>query len=573
VLVQVLNIVIDNINDMSRRATNVINNIRSLVGGSPLEAFQINNVANPLQDQMDKLTDAFGTGNKSARAAFRSGMASHRRSRILEDAGDPDKGRTKRGRERKSDEERDYDSAVKGAEAYIKALQKETEEMGKNRIEAKQLATEREINELQAAATALGTAEAMQKARNLTLQMTQAQYEWEKAVRATALRDYRIELTDLAEAEEFETSLIGLNHEAREKAMAQRQIDLKLRALERDGIHLTAEEIEDETRRILANAAARGHRADIVDAANRAATSTRDMADAVRDATESFGDLFGTAGEGYANLLNVIFDFNARQEEGYARLAELQEEYLSGQRDITDYTFERRRVEDEMAQAQIANYGNMIHAAKTFFKEGSTGWKILEAAERVYRLFQFAMMIRSMFLDKTSTASSVANSGARAAADGVAAVAKAIASLPFPLNIAAGAATLAFLVAIGVKMMGKGGGKSASAAAKTAVDKPEEWMGPRDKYGNPTSYYSVLQPGQTTVTGTGNPGNFNSGPGPGMGSVAIGGTTLIVQGSLDSATLPQVQAMLETSKQETVQQARVAVSADIAEQSRRYRTG
>ena len=71
------------------------------------------------------------------------------------------------------------------------------------------------------------------------------------------------------------------------------------------------------------------------------------------------------------------------------------------------------------------------------------------APEKVYRAFEFAMSVRSMVQDVSETISSVANSGARAAASGAEGVATQ-SKLPFPFNLAAMAATAAALVAAGV---------------------------------------------------------------------------------------------------------------------------
>jgi hypothetical protein len=590
--IQAANYVIEAVNSMVKGSVSAINGLIDMLPdwlrpegriGTPKGFEQF---ANPFAGQASKTADVAGSefmrGVRRAGSAVDSfgrrvseGMEASREARIREDAGDPEKEKAAK-KPRKSEEERDWERAVKGAENYLKALREETELMGKNRVEAKQLATERAMGEIEAAAKIIGTNEAMKKAHNLMLQMSQAQYEWEQAVRSTALRDLRRDLTDLAEAEEFETSLIGLNNEAREKAMAQREIDIKLRALERDGIHLTAEEIEQETQRILRNAAARGRMTDAVEGADRAAVAARDMAQSVREATDSFGDLFGTVGEGYSNVMVTIFDFMAQQEEAQSRLIKLQADYNQGNIDAAEYAFEQNRIQNEMAQNQIANYGNMLGAAKTFFKEGSTGWKILEGAERIYRLFQFAMAIKAMFFDKAQTASSVANSGARAAADGVAAVAKAIASLPFPLNIAAGAATLAFLVAIGVKMFGKGGGgsaKSAASAAESAAKGQDIYSGPRDEYGAPTSGYSVLRPGQTTVAGVANDNYGTMATRAGLGGSIDASVHVTVQGNMVEDTMQQLEPILAAHQRTTVNVARQAVAADQAARSQRQTIG
>jgi hypothetical protein len=528
---------------------------------------------------IDEISSASREGYNRGSSAVRSAANAvgrftmeAREERIREDAGDPNKGRKGRDRKaRESEEEKDWKKAVEGANEYTKALREQTEEIGKNQFEVKRLHTSREAAELQAAAAALGTAEAMETASRLTAEMTQATEEWIKATNAQKIKEMKQELQDEATALEFEQRTMSMNNEERLKAIKLREISLKILEAERQGYYDVAQALREEAQALVQLAGAAGARQDKVENAQRATEALRDMNDGIREATENFGELFGTAGDGFANLLDVMLDFNERQAEAQERLIEIQSRYAEGQQMSSADAEEYARIQENLAQAQIAHYGNMLSAAKTFFKEGSTGWRVLEAAERVYRLFQFAMAIRAMFMDKTQTASSVANSGARAAADGVAAVAKAIASLPFPLNIAAGAATLAFLVAIGVKMFGgKGGGRGATSAAGGA-SQMDEYRGPRDEYGAPTSGYSVLRPGYTNVAGTWN--QSGGGSPAAMGGITIGDTHLVVQGSLDSATIPQVEEMLAANRTATVQEARRVVHKDMAESSSRQRIG
>jgi hypothetical protein len=400
--------------------------------------------------------------------------------------------------------------------------------------------------------------------------MTAATEAWIAATNAQKIKEMNREREDEAIALKFENTLIGMNAEERARATKTREISIKILEAEREGHYGVAEALRVQAREVINLTAAQAAWVDKASEAQRAADIAQDMADSVRSATEGFGELFGTVGEGFSNVMGTIFDFVAAQEEAQARLADLQREYNTGQIDAATYAHERGRVERSVAEQQLAMYGNLISGAKSFFKEGSTGYKVLEGAERAYRLFRFAMQIKAMLFDTAETASSVSKSGIRAAAHGVEAVAKAIASLPFPLNIAAGAATIAFLVGIGVKMFGgKGGGGGGKVSASKDAEKGEQaYTGPRDEYGAPTSGYSVLRPGQTNVAGT-----WNRGGSSGGGGMVVGDTTLIVQGSLDSATLPQVEAMLNQNRQETVQEARRVVGRDMVERSSRQRIG
>lgn len=588
-------------------ANNVINGVESMVNGSVgiinsmidkipewarpdgrVGTVEWGNIDNPnagaAAGAMEGIREGWREGDEQAagivqRAGdrFRRGRSANRASRIAEAAGDPNRERSRRPRApRQSDEEKEWESAVKAAEEYTKALNRQTEEIGKNELELARLNTTRAQAEIMAqgqAAALAGIAGAMATATRLSNEMATAQEAWEIATVNEHLRVLRETLGDLGDDIAHETSLIGLSNEARERATAQREIDIRLRDLERRGWKITPDLIEAETQAILRNAAARGQRQDIVEAAERSTTAIQDMADAIRDTTESFGELFGTAGQGFADLLNVMGEYDVRRAEAMERQAKLQQELAEGTRTQTSYDFEMGRVSDQLARDRIAQYGDMLGAAKGFFQEGTTGFKLLEAAEKAYRIFQFAMQIKAMFFDKAQTASSVANSGARAAADGVAAIAKAIASLPFPLNIAAGAATAAALVAFGVKVFGGGGGKGKGSATGDAKLSEAAYNGPRDEYGAPTSSYSVLKPGAVTVAASRGGANMGA---PAANNNNVGsfrGGDLIIQGGADRRTAEEMQASFQQWSKQTVQDARQAVAADQAANSRRQSIG
>ncbi|WP_292223929.1 phage tail length tape measure family protein [Brevundimonas sp.] len=184
----------------------------------------------------------------------------------------------------------------------------------------------------------------------------------------------------------------------------------------------------------------------------------RQIDDQTRSAAQGMADSFGSAGRAVGDLAVSMTSYQSRLEEiRVAREQMSREGTLNSQREAM---FAR-----DAAQAQIQSYGDMMGAAKGFFREGSDGFKILQAAEQGYRIFQFAMALQSMALTGQETAFTVGQNLIRSASHGVVAVARALASLPFPLNLAAGAATVAALAAIGVKIAGKSGGGGAGTNA------------------------------------------------------------------------------------------------------------
>lgn len=173
-----------------------------------------------------------------------------------------------------------------------------------------------------------------------------------------------------------------------------------------------------------------------------------------RDAATGMASAFGEAGEAMGDLLTIMTSYESR-------LAEIALAQKEGR--LTEAQAIR-----EQASAQIGSYGDMAAAARGFFREGSDGYKAMLAVEQVYRAFQFASAIQAMALGGQETAFTLGQNALRAASHGVVAVARAIASLPFPMNLVAGAATIAALAAIGVKIAGGGGSGSRGSSDEGA---------------------------------------------------------------------------------------------------------
>lgn len=344
-------------------------------------------------------------------------------------------------KEGKSDAQREYEQQIKHSEDYAKRLKEETSEIGKNRLEMITLTAAREA--------------ALAPTQKLKEEIVANAEALKKATIAEEVRKFKQELSDLNEQTEFENSLIGMNAKEREVANAKMQIALRLRALEREGITLSAEEIKKETDAILRNAEAKGQQQLDLEAARNMADVMREQADAIRSASDAFGDYFGKGVQGFAQMIEAQADWAAQREEIEARIEEARQRGADGDA-------ERAMLQRQLANGEINNYANILGAAKNMFNEKSKGYKILQAAEMAFRMFQFAMSVKAMLMDSAETTSSVANSGLRAAADGVAAVVKAIASLPFPWNLVAGAATAAAIAALGVTIFGGGGGGGAA---------------------------------------------------------------------------------------------------------------
>jgi hypothetical protein len=190
------------------------------------------------------------------------------------------------------------------------------------------------------------------------------------------------------------------------------------------------------------------------------------MADAIGKA---LADAFGQGGAALGGMLTTAMSYDAR---------------IQAIKDKQAKDGDTKAAAEATASAQIKAYGDMAGAAKGFFDTNSNGYKILTKTEQAFRVLELAgaaaNFAKKMFFKTTevtttiagdgakmasgtaATAVDVANASASGTAWGIAAVAKAIASLTFPLNLVAGAATMAALVAVGVKMTGgfNGGGQT-----------------------------------------------------------------------------------------------------------------
>ncbi|KQM56701.1 hypothetical protein ASE69_03550 [Sphingomonas sp. Leaf208] len=183
----------------------------------------------------------------------------------------------------------------------------------------------------------------------------------------------------------------------------------------------------------------------------------------VSNAAQGMADAFGEVGRAIGDTVSIYASFAAQQERVGAahkqQLIILNQNTNAEQRDAS-IKRENGLFATKNATAQVGLYGDMTHAAKGFFKEGSDGYKAMATAEKVFRAVEFAMSIRSIAQDAIETITSITNSGARAAAAGAEGVANQ-SKLPFPANLAAMAATAAALVGAGIAVAGGfGGGKN-----------------------------------------------------------------------------------------------------------------
>jgi hypothetical protein len=227
--------------------------------------------------------------------------------------------------------------------------------------------------------------------------------------------------------------------------------------------------------------------------------------EATRSAAQGMTDSFGRVGSAIGGLTTALSGYGKAQAAIAAQLAATTKDAHGDPAKIAQANMMAAQAS---AQAQIKSYGDMAGAAKGFFKESTTGYKVMEGAEKTFRAYEMAMAVDNMVVksglisgytglfvaskatqtavETGATAASVANAGTQASAWGVTAVVKAIASLPFPLNLAAGAVTLAAVAALGVAMVGGIGG-GATAVNPNSAEERQKVQGTGTVLGDPTA--------------------------------------------------------------------------------------
>lgn len=187
----------------------------------------------------------------------------------------------------------------------------------------------------------------------------------------------------------------------------------------------------------------------------------------VQNAATGMADAFGKAGRAIGDMASIYAGFHATearlQAERDAKLREAGDDQRAQARANTAY-------ELSTATLRIGALGDMATAAKGYFDEQSKGYAALTIAEKAFRAVEFALSLRATAQDAIETSQKIAKSVARTAAKATEAVVSAIAGLPFPLNLAAGAATVAALASLGVSLVGSfAGGKSQQAPTNTGT--------------------------------------------------------------------------------------------------------
>ena len=194
-----------------------------------------------------------------------------------------------------------------------------------------------------------------------------------------------------------------------------------------------------------------------------------------------FGSTLGGALSSFANLAAGM-DQNARQiQAAMQSVADAKqkviesssyEELIKNTKKQTDAENVLAKTQKKSAMSEITMYANLAGAAKGMFGEKTAAAKAFGAIEKVLHIARIGMMLVEVAQTIASVGPTVAANAAKTTStmgsmvvDGAAAVVKTLASLPFPANVAAGAAVAALVAGIIGSVGGSFNGGSGSSSA------------------------------------------------------------------------------------------------------------
>lgn len=162
----------------------------------------------------------------------------------------------------------------------------------------------------------------------------------------------------------------------------------------------------------------------------------------------------------------------------YVELIESQKEYIKNIKEAGNNQYRVDKINSKHMSQQLKGYAGLTNGLKGFFKEGSKGYKALDAAQKTLQAFEFAWFIKKQVLDNTvfakrlanistDTAATVASESTKSTVLGVNAVLSQGQGDPYSA-FARMAAMAAVVAGLGVAISGGGGGGISEAQMKDA---------------------------------------------------------------------------------------------------------
>lgn len=197
---------------------------------------------------------------------------------------------------------------------------------------------------------------------------------------------------------------------------------------------------------------------------------------------------FGKAGKAMNSLVKGLEQYDKRASKIDTIRKQAEKVKLTDQKKYTEAMSEATDLE---VRSRLEGYADMIGAAKNFFKEGTTGYKALEAAERAFRLIEMVLALKN-FAEKSGlltafttatvaaqteqTASTVSGASTEISAKMAVANANAVAGVANQANgdpysaFFRMAAMAAIMAGLGLAVSGGGGGGAVQTADQIKSD-------------------------------------------------------------------------------------------------------
>ena len=143
----------------------------------------------------------------------------------------------------------------------------------------------------------------------------------------------------------------------------------------------------------------------------------KDIADGAKGLGEALEKVFGKVGGTIGKMAVALVDYKKSQADIQQTLG-VDKDAAKG--DQTKESAAQAKADAASTQAQLKGYGDLAGAAKGFFKEKSSGYKLMEGAEKSFRAFQMAAQMEelatSLFVSSASAAGAVTGQAVETAA-------------------------------------------------------------------------------------------------------------------------------------------------------------
>lgn len=198
---------------------------------------------------------------------------------------------------------------------------------------------------------------------------------------------------------------------------------------------------------------------------------------ALSSVTDSLGTIFGEAGKKFGTAIESLGktltdNFNKRKdlEKDYQKeLLDIQTKNAGNEKKSLEEEYKLdKKYSSKRLQLEVSEAASITGIAKGLMNEKSKGYKLLAQVEKALHIIKLGMMVKEAAVEAAKNTQSITGTVARAGIDAVAAVIKAISSVPFPFNLVAGAVTAAAVAGLLAQIGGSAPTAVAGAGASSA---------------------------------------------------------------------------------------------------------